>query len=229
MLRFTPLFLAFACLSAANRIPVMFEENRGQTLPIGFGQRGHTISSVGVNSDSPKGPWRGATALNASGNGDGFVLTLSEPRIRLLNTELTIGKDQIPDAAVHLGGSVPPGPGIRVSITSADPSRVQVARFFTIPPNTPPASFEFTSLTRDFNFSIVRDGGEEIVKELVHGHLAGIDGDAEALGLFEFLAWNQRHHDQPRPLQGQQVVQDCDEAWQDSQLAAGRLRLSQAS
>ena len=123
----------------------------GITLPIGFGQPGQTIPSVGVNSDSPEGPWRGTTGLNAPGNGDGFVLTLSEARIRLLNTELTIGKDHVLDAAVHLGGSVPLGPGIRVSITSADPSRVQVARFFTGP--TVP-SLEFTSLTRDFSFSI---------------------------------------------------------------------------
>ena len=126
----------------------------GLTLPIGFGQPGQTIPTVGVNSDSPEGPWRGATALNAPGNGDGFILTLSEPRIRLLSTELTIGKDLILDPAVHLGGSVPVRAGIRVSITSADPSRVQVARFPNFPAAAPSPSLEFTSLTRDFNFSI---------------------------------------------------------------------------
>lgn len=33
----------------------------------------------------------------------------------------------------------------------------------------------------------MRDGGEEVIEQLVHGHLARIDSEAEAFGLFDLI------------------------------------------
>jgi hypothetical protein len=41
----------------------------------------------------------------------------------------------------------------------------------------------FVVLARGF----VWDSGEEVVEQLVHGHLAGIDGEAESLGFFKLF------------------------------------------
>jgi hypothetical protein len=125
---------------------------------------------VGVNSDSPQGPWRGTTPLRTPGGADGFLFALSERRILGPTTDLYVGKDQILDSTFRLGGATPVPDGVPVSITSSDPARLQVS--FAIDSRDAGAEDRITARVRDVFFSIrsLADSGEATVTIRAEGY-----------------------------------------------------------
>ena len=102
--------------------------------------------TIGINSDSPEGSWRGPKPLGAKGGGgDGFLFTLSEPVITA-TSEVYLTTNQTTGIGLHFGGAVPISDGIKLTLSSSDPGKV---RIFDIAAGDAVATFTTIVTTRN--------------------------------------------------------------------------------